>query len=387
MTRSRRKTTTTQKTSRAAVKDVTGKGEMADTIKAINKRYGDNTVHKADEILQPDRISTGSFMLDFCTLGGIPHNRVTMVVGERHAGKSMIASKIIASAQAQYPDRTPVLLDVEGTFDSTFASKLGVDTSAMPIIPCDTGEMAVDIADAMLGTEETSLLVVDSLAAMSPTKEIESSAEDQFVGLQARLIGSMVRKITSGLVRERKRKHYVTVLFLNQFRAKIGGYGHDTRSIPGGKALEFSTSLQLIMKNKENKGRDAVGVETMMYNEHPFTITKNKMNSGPRTGEFTLQRSYDEATGLEEGDIDNAPTMLTYAKKFDIYTGGGTKWRLEFGDYDYTFKKAAEAERALREDKEFAWALRNYLLQMQAANLGMPQDFINSIGETPLCSI
>jgi recombination protein RecA len=310
-----------------------------------------------------------------------------MVVGERHAGKSMVASKIMASAQRLYQGQTPYLLDVEGTFDPVFAKKLGVDTDSLHMSLCESGEMAVDIADAVLGSRETSLIVVDSLAAMAPTKELETSADDQHIGLQSRLISGMVRKITAGLVKERGRGHEVTVLFLNQFRAKIGGFGHDTRSIPGGKALEFSTSLQWIQKNKENKGKDGLGVDTMSYNEHPFTITKNKINSGPRTGEFRLVRSYEESTGLSEGDIDNVPTMITYAKKFGAYTGGGTSWVLDFGDSRYRYGKAAEAIDALRDDPAYAWALRNYLIQAQAANLGMPDEFIKRIGETPICNL
>jgi hypothetical protein len=241
--------------------------------------------------------------------------------------------------------------------------------------------MAVDVADAVVGSKETSLVVVDSLAALTPMKEIDSSAEDAHVGLQARLVSGMVRRLTASLIKERKRDHFVTVLFLNQFRSKIGGFAGfgEPRSIPGGRALEYSTTLQLIIKNKENKGKDTIGVETMTHNDHPFTITKNKMNSGPRAGEFRLVRIEEEDTGLLPGQIDNAPTILAYAKKFGVYSGGGSSWKLEFEDYNYNFAKVKEAIQALYDDPDLEWALRCHLIQLQAASLGMPEDFIWSI--------
>lgn len=354
-------------------------GELAETIAHANKRYGQGTATYAKHIKQPDRLSTGSFIFDLATLGGIPHNRCSMIVGERHAGKTMMASLCMRSAQMMFPKMTPVFIDVEGTFDSTWAGKLGVDLDSLPIIRPETGEMAVDMADALTGSAETSLVVVDSLAALVPMREIDTSAEDAHVGLQARLIGGMVRKITAGLIKERKRGHFVTVLFLNQFRSKIGGFSRDPRTIPGGKALEFCTSLQAIIKNKENKGKDALGIDTVVENEHPFTITKNKLCNGPRTGEFRMVREFEESTGLQAGAIDNAPTILAYAKKFGLYSGGGSSWKLEFLDHKYKFGKAAQAVKMLNEDERLQWRLRTFLIQLQAAEQAMPADFIKRL--------
>jgi len=352
--------------------------ELKETLGAVTKRYGNNSVRMASKVVQPNRISTGAFTLDLALLGGIPDNRLSMVVGERHAGKSMVASKIIAAAQRQFPNQTPVVLDVEGTFESTWAGKLGVNLDTLPIIPCETGEMAVDVGTAVTESEGTSLLVVDSIAALVPMKEVDASAEDAFVGLQARLVGNFIRRITSALIKERKRGHFITVLFLNQFRSKIGGYG-DPRTLPGGKALEFATSVQVIIKNKENKGRSTEGIEMLTDNEHSFTITKNKLNNGPRTGEFVLVREDDEETGLTVGDIDDAYTLLQFAKKFKVYGGGGTKWRLEFEDYNFVFGRASEAVASLHEDRDLYWDLRNHIIRLQAAKLGMPQEFIKRI--------
>jgi len=354
--------------------------ELDATLIQVTKRYGTNTVSKANKIIQPDRISTGSFVLDFCLLGGVPHNRSSMIVGERHAGKSMLACKIIANAQRQYPNGRVVFLDIEGTFDSTWAEKLGVNVNALDMVFCETGEMAVDVADAVAGSLETSLVLLDSLAVLAPTKEIESSVEDQHIGLQARLITSMTRRLTSTLVKERRRNHFITVVYLNQFRAKIGGYG-DPRSIPGGRALEAANSVQIIIKNKEVKGTSDMGIESMSYNEHPFTITKNKLNSGPRSGEFRLLREGSDNKYLSEGDIDNPPSLLAFAKKFGLYTGSGReKKKLEFLDYSYSFNSIQEVLDMLYQDEEICNNLWVFLLQLQAARLGMPEEFIERLG-------
>ena len=350
--------------------------EFAGTLAAMRGQYGESSFHPASEDIQPGRISTGVFMLDLALLGGIPHNRISMIVGERHAGKSMLADMIIANAQAQFADMTAIKIDVEGTHDTVWSAKLGVDTERLYVFKPETGESAIDATDALVRTKEVSLVVVDSIAALTPMKEIDSSAEDAFVGLQARLVGNMIRRVSAGVISERNRGHEVTVLFLNQFRSKVGVVYGDPRSIPGGKALEFSTSVQLIIKNKESMGKDAYDVETVQENEHTFEIKKNKLNSGPRTGEFRVRRIAHEEFGLGEGAVDDASTLLAYAKKFNAYGGGGGSWTLQFWDEEHKFRNANEAIMRLYQDFDLYWKLRNFLIHEQAVHLGMPDIFL-----------
>lgn len=209
---------TTKKISRVRKHVSEAGNEIDDTLKAIRSKFGSNAAVPASSVPQPERISTGSFMLDFATLGGIPHNRISMFVGERHSGKSTMADKVAGNAQRQYPDQRVVKIDVEGTHDSTWAEKNGVDTDELILAQPETGEAACDMVDALVRTREVSLVIVDSIAALTPFKEIEGSAEDAHVGLQARLVGSMIRKATSALIAERNRGHLVTILFINQFR-------------------------------------------------------------------------------------------------------------------------------------------------------------------------
>lgn len=355
------------------------KSELGETLEAVTKRYGKGTVRRGIDIVQPTRIPTGVFIYDFATLGGIPTNRFSVFVGEKSSGKSMMANRVIASAQRMYPDEVVVMIDAEHTHESTWSSQLGVNNEALTVISAETGEMGADIAEAAVLSKETSLVVVDSLAALVPHKEIEDSVEDHNVALQARLINKMVRKLNAAMIKERKRNHLVTILVLTQFRMSIGGFGPDPRIVVGGKAMEYFTSLQTIIKNKENKKSDSRGIEQLTENEHSFTITKNKLNAGPRHGEFKLIRTYDEVYGLEPGQIKDAHTLVSYSKKFGFYSGGGTKRKLEFDDYSINFKKDEEAIMALYEDPEFYWALRTCLIREQASELGMPESFIRSI--------
>lgn len=356
----------------------TAHNEFAETMKGIQDKFGAASFFTADEDHQPDRISTGVFMVDFATLGGIPHNRISMFVGQRHAGKSTLADKVTACCQQQYPDQVCAKIDVEGTHDTVWSTKLGIDASRLYISKPETGEQAVDIADALVRTKEVSLIVVDSLAALTPMKEIDSSAEDAHVGLQARLVGGMIRKLTAGLIAERNRGHFVTVLFINQYRSKIGAFQSfgEPLSLPGGKAVEFSTSLQLVVKNKETMGKDEHDVESVTVNEHSFEVKKNKLNGGPRSGEFRLCRVPNQEYGLSEGEVDDASTLLAYAKKFGAYSGGGSSWTLDFWDEEHRVRGANEAILRLYEDRNLYWKLRNFLICEQARHLGMPDQFL-----------
>jgi recombination protein RecA len=357
-------------------------GELSDTADEIRKRYGEGSLRTASEVKQPDRISTGVFVMDLATLGGIPLNRQSLLAGKRHAGKSMMCAKIIRGAQHQMPDQRVVYVDAEGTFDEVWNRTLGVDTERLLVADAETGEMAVDIADATIASMETSLLVIDSIAALAPTKEVEGSAEDVNVGIHAKLVTGMVRKITASLVRERARGHYVTVLYVNQFRSNIGGwapFGQEALSMPGGKALEYATSLNIDIKNKENKGKNKESVDSIVTSEHPYSITKNKMCQGPRTGEFMLVRDDDVIPGCVTGDIDNASTMLTYAKKFNYYTGGGQAQFLEFDDVKIKFGKQDQCLQAIREDKALEAHLWFWLIAHQASSLNMPDEFVKRI--------
>lgn len=362
------------------ISDVKLPSELEAVIAAIRKKSGDNAVVNASAIRQPYRIPTGIFTFDYATLGGIPHNRFTMFHGPKHSGKTTAALRAIAGAQQSMEGQRPVLIDVEGTHDSVWSAKVGVDNDNLVLVTPDTGEEAVDMAVALAHARETSLLVIDSLAALLPQKEQEASAEDSLVGQQSRLITSMLRKLNGALIQERKRDHFVSVLLINQQRSKIGGWapaGIEPISNPGGKAVGFFTTVEARFKNKEVQ-KATGGVDELAYNEHAFTIEKNKMNAGIRSGEFRMLRRADESLGLNEAEVDDAETMLAFAKRYEMFTGGGRGGvTLEFGDFSMKFANTAEVVSYLYANRDIHWALRCSLIASNAQAQGMPEYFVN----------
>ncbi len=357
--------------------------ELGPLLKEMDKRYGKGVVHKGIEIEQPERISTGVFLLDFCLLGGIPTSRGTMVIGKKHSGKTTLSNMIAGNAQRQFPDQKVVLVDVEGTFDSVWASKLGVDIAELIVVHPESGEAACDITDAMIRTKEVSVVIIDSVAALAPMKEMEGSAEDAHVGLQARMMGALLRKTTAGMIAERRRGHFVTPIYINQYRAKIGGFAGfgEPLSVPGGHALGFANTVEIIIRNKETAGKNDQGVDIMSVNEHNFKIDKNKCNGGTRTGEFRFIRSFDEETGLDEGAIDDAGTMLVFAKKFGAYEGAGSSWTLHFWDEEHKYRGTGDATGQLYQNGELYQKLRDYLIWENARSLRMPENFLSRFTE------
>lgn len=356
------------------------KSELDVVTSEMRKRFGDQAIIRGSDQRQPWRIPTNIFMIDLATCGGIPHNQLTMIHGPRSSGKTTLSEKCIAGAQQSLPDQQAAFIDIEHTRDATWGAKLGVDNEALLYVQPDTGENAVDMADALIRTKEISLVVIDSIAALVSNKEIEESADDNATpGLQAKLVTRMCRRITNAMFAERVRGHYVTLLVLNQQRSAIGKWaphGQEAIGLPGGKALEFTTALQIGCKNKENMSKDKHGLETTSFNEHSFKIDKCKMHGGIRAGEYQLQRRDHDTYELAEGEIDDAETMLAHAKRIGIYTGGGSSWTLELPGFKQTFRGKEDAVTFMYLNRDVMWLLRNYLIADHARKLGLPDYFV-----------
>jgi recombination protein RecA len=292
-----------------------------------------------------------------------------MPYGWESSGKTTVSMRVVANAQRKYPDQSVVFVDAEGTFDPAWAARHEVDVDNMILVQPQSGEQALDIADAVLRAAETSLVVIDSLPALMPTKELEKSMEDDTVALQARLIGKFLRKATQALLDERKRDHHPALVVINQFRSKIAMMG-DTRTLPGGNALKFAVATRFEIKNKEKMGRDGLDIETVDYNEHSFVVTKNKVGTGIRSGEFIMVRNPDNPLGA--GFIDDAKTVVTYAKKFGILSGGGSSWRMD--DLDEKFGKLQEIADYFYSDLDYFEHTKRRLISMQRQHAGLKPD-------------
>lgn len=292
--------------------------ELGATIKEVSEAYGIHVARQLSRQVPYDtRIPTGIFSLDLALAGGMLISRGSMFYGERSSGKSTTAMRVARMAQIMYPDKAVVWLDIEGTFDEVWFMKLGGDPNRLIISEPESGEHAVDIGDAMVRSKETSVIVTDSIAMLVPTKEIEGSAEDSLPGVHARLVGNYLRRINNGLLKERHRGHRPLVLHINQFRMKIMGFG-DPRTLPGGKALEFMTSQQVEMKNKEIIDDKSGAVK---WNEHAFKITKDKTGGRFREGMFKMTRDPSHNRGVPDGTIDQGKSYLARTKEIGLTDG------------------------------------------------------------------
>jgi recombination protein RecA len=340
---------------------------LSDVMQQVAKTHGANVMRRASTALTViPHLSTGIFTLDMALFGGVPQSMITMPYGWESSGKTTVAMRVVAAAQRKYPDKTAVFIDVEGTFDRSWAQRHGIDIDRLIIVQPETGEQAVDISDAVIRAHDTSIVVMDSLPALVPIKELEKSAEDAIVALQARLVGTLVRKAKQALLDERKKGHTPTLLLINQWRSKITMMG-DPRSLPGGNALKFFTDVRFEVMNKEHLGKDGFDIETVEHNEHSFKITKNKIGTGIRTGEFTMIRN--PSNPLGPGFIDDGKTVLTYAKKLGVFSGGGSSWRID--GVDTRFGKISEAVDWLYEHPTEFDALKRRLISIHRRNCGL----------------
>lgn len=326
-------------------------GEVAEIMQLWNTQ-SPGTIHiLANKKVNYGRTRTGILSLDICLAGGWQRSRMGMVYGERSSGKSTILARSIANALRDFPDKLAVIEDPEGTTDLAWLRHHGCDLERVLVIEPATGEDAVDQFDAMIRAKEVCFIGLDSVAMVIPFKEIDSSAEDNQIGLQARLIGKMLRRATNALLQERRRDHHPTVLLLNQFRMKAGLVFGDPRTLPGGKALEFATSQQAETKNKEIRSPDGSFVR---HNEHSVLITKDKTGGRYKEAKFKLIRD-DESTGLPVGFIDQAATIIEHGEKAGVVHG-----RYEIDGISTKFRKAADLSLYLAEnpDKEFEIATK-----------------------------
>ncbi len=242
-------------------------------VKTINEQYGDGSIilpQLGSKIFNEnvEVIKTGSEAINKALgIGGLPKGKIVEILGQEASGKTTLALSVIAEAQKD--GIRCAFIDAEQSLDKARAEALGVDFNKLFISQPDDGEQALNILESLIISKKIGLVVVDSVAALTPRAEIEGDMSDANIGGMARMMGKALRKIVSPT-----NKNGVLVIFTNQIRAKLGGFGFmPQETTPGGNALKFYASVRIDMRRTGNNKRG----ETLLSTNHKVTIKKNKM--------------------------------------------------------------------------------------------------------------
>lgn len=261
-------------------KKTESKEGIEDTIRSIQTKFGEGAIMKLGNAPRVDInvIPTGSLGLDMALgVGGVPRGRIVEIFGPESSGKTTLALHIVAEAQNK--GGICAYIDAEHAMDPVYAKNLGVNTDELLISQPDTGEQGLEIAESLVRSGKIDVVVIDSVAALTPRDEIEGDMGQQHVGKQARLMSQALRKLTAIVARSK-----TVVIFINQIRMQIGVMFGNPETTPGGKALKFYTSVRLDIRRiaQIKKGEDVVGGRTRVK------VVKNKVAPPFKKTEFDI---------------------------------------------------------------------------------------------------
>ncbi|MDE2195971.1 MAG: recombinase RecA [Gammaproteobacteria bacterium] len=302
------------------------KKALAAALSQIEKQFGKGSVMRLGDHIASrdvDVVSTGSLGLDIALgVGGLPRGRVVEVYGPESSGKTTLTLQVIAEVQKK--GGTAAFVDAEHALDPSYAGKLGVNVDDLLISQPDTGEQALEITDMLVRSAAVDMVVVDSVAALTPKAEIEGEMGDSHMGLQARLMSQALRKLTANIKRSN-----TLVIFINQIRMKIGVMFGNPETTTGGNALKFYASVRLDIRRigAIKKGEEVIGSETRVK------VVKNKVAPPFRQAEFEIL--YGEGIS-RAGEIIEIGVLQNLVEKSGAW-------------YSYKGKKIAQGKEGARE--------------------------------------
>jgi recombination protein RecA len=280
---------------------------IGEAIRAIHKQFGSGSIMRLDgsQVQQVDVIPTGSIALDVALgCGGLPRGRIIEIYGPESSGKTTLT--LHAIAEAQRAGGVCAFIDAEHALDTEYARRLGVDLEDLLVSQPDCGEQALEITDTLVRTGAIDLIVVDSVAALTPRAEIEGEMGDAHMGLQARLMSQALRKLTGQISRTR-----TVLIFINQLRQKIGVVYGNPETTTGGNALKFYCSVRLDIRRKKaiKRGDESIGSECKVK------VVKNKLAPPFREADFEI---------LYGTGINKLAELVDTSEKFGLMEKSGT---------------------------------------------------------------
>ena len=312
---------------------------LENAMKQIEKDFGKGSIMRLGEAtanMNIEVIPSGILPLDIALgVGGVPRGRIIEVYGPESSGKTTVTLHMIAEAQKM--GGIAAFIDAEHALDPVYAHKLGVDLDNLLISQPDTGEQALEIADALVRSGAIDMVVVDSVAALVPKAEIEGEMGDSHVGLQARLMSQAMRKLTGIISKSR-----TTAIFINQIREKVGVMFGNPETTTGGRALKFYSSVRLDVRKIDTikQGTDVIGNRTRIK------VVKNKVAPPFKMAEFDIM--YGEGVSKEGSIIDIAADMDILEKSGSWYSYGGSR----LGQGKETVKDILKQNPPLRDEIE-----------------------------------
>lgn len=344
---------------------------IEELMKKADKTYGVGVMQKGLKIVECERIPTGIFPLDLSLGGGFPVGKISEIFGPESSGKTNICLKAIAQFQKIYPDQNVVFVDCENALDPGWASTLGVDVEKMYVVHPSHAEATVDIVEGALSATNVGLVVVDSIASMITTTEIEKSAEGTVMGGNSVVVGKLIKKSIVAQTLAAVAGRYPTLLCVNQTRYKLGVMFGDPETTPGGNAPRFHASIRLRCYGK-NIMENSISKTMPVWKQTNTVIKKWKVPIVSVNCEFKMATLPME--GCHVGSSDDWNTLISYAKNYGILVKGegATKgWLMG----ELPFPTVVAAKEYLEAHPDELRELKAHLIQLAVCDAsGIPEE-------------